>query len=512
MNQVSRMPRKSWNFSLAQSESLLQLFEQILSPLASEGFSAALITPECKTLHMKSGSAVDIATLPQAAHLCHQYLKLRDRDIVIVNDPYSGGTTLSEVTLVAGACFEAPSGEAELLLALRLYLPLRLPSDTKVDSEGVRIPPTPLASRGQINSDLLNAIAAHPLAPETFVDDIQRACRCIQKTLTGIQNLGKDPGSEFKKIHFKRYLSDSSLVFQSMMSRLTMGAKNVSTRLNPNGEILKLHLEVSEKHVLFDFAGTDPATHMGLTEMSTFGVCVAATIGSLDQDIPLNSGVLDHFQVSTPARTLLSIRPPLGTFRGIHLVSNEVGSLVAQAIASLKPQSPVQAGFCGAEASFQVGFASGKNLGLSAQPGTGATKESDGTDAHAVWGSQARDTLSIEEIERRFPLFFVFGGLRSGSGGKGARRGGNGVLYSFRLLEDATLRWMMGAMTNRQDGRDGGKAGLTALVEVTRAAGGETEELASFEGEVLLKAGDEVRIGTSGGGGLGAIAPEPTTT
>jgi len=219
--------RKSWNFSFSQTEALYTLLEELLTPLGC----AALVLPDGKALHVRPSSPADLATLPQAAALCHQYLRLRDGDIAIVNDPSSGGTSLSAITLVAGVCFE----DAELLLVHRLDLAPLLTAQNRLEAEGVRIPPTPLASAlasdTQINTELLGAIAAHPLAPRGLQASILQALKEIAVAIREIKSVARDPGSELKRAGFKRYFADCSRTFKAAMNnRLPLGTTLASSQ------------------------------------------------------------------------------------------------------------------------------------------------------------------------------------------------------------------------------------------------------------------------------------------
>lgn len=500
MAYFARAPKKSWHFSMLQSESLAFLLESFLTPLGH----GALVLPEGKTLHLRTNRAQDIATLPQAALLCHQYLNLRDGDVAIVNDPYSVGTLLSDLTLVVGVRFEENPGvdEIDLLLAQRISFPPRLPQSLALDSEGVRIPPTPVGRIDNLNSDLLNAIGAHPLAPENFVETVNEAGLKIEAVRQKLKIAGTDPGSELKKIDFKRYLADSARAFRNMLGRLPLGTVLHSTRLQPGGELLKLKLDVTETFLNFDFAGSDSSDSIHLTDLITFGACVAATLETFHLNLPLNSGTLEHFQVSTPAKTLLSGRAPTGVFRGMQSGLGSVCNLVVHSFAKLNPSLRSAKGV-GCRGYFEIEFENGQRLADSVAPGEGAQPNESGAHAHALWHPQDANSLSVEELEKKYPLVVTQAGLRSNSGGKGSHLGGDGAVKAYRVKSNAKARWIFGPLMAKQEGLASGRSGLSGEIRIVRSSSQHVDEFTTPEGEVLLEPGDEIRFLAPGGGGFG---------
>jgi N-methylhydantoinase B/oxoprolinase/acetone carboxylase alpha subunit len=333
----------------------------------------------------------------------------------------------------------------------------------------------------------------------------------LEQVRAELKSLGADPAGELKKANLKRYLADSGRVFEMKMNRLPLGMTTVSTQLE-GGATVKLILTVSESRIHFDFAGTDASTTIGLTEMTTFGACLAAVTSVLREKIPMNAGSFEHIQVSTPAKTLLSTRAPSGTFRGINAGVAIVAELVQAALAKLNPLLAV-APAIGADSHFLLTFNDGRVLAGHLPSGAGAQKAADGADALALWAPRFAFDITLEESERRFPLVWQQAGVRPSSGGKGQKRGGDGAVRAFRVSEAAKFRWLSAQRGAKATGLEGGQAGLPTLIEVVRVkptkagASGETEreEFSASEGEIALQPGDKVTLLTSGGAGYGKV-------
>jgi N-methylhydantoinase B len=502
---AGRQVRKSWQFGLAQAHALHNTLCSILEPIGT----GALVLPDGTALAVKPSAPEDIATLPQAARLCHQYLKLNDMDIALTNDPQSGGTTLSDFTLVAGACFESAGHAAEVLLVKRISFPARASSSGKLDDEGVRVPPMPIAARGQVSTDLLAAMSAHPLAPQGLAAAINMGCMELLGLIRKIKAMGADPGSEFRKANFKRYLADCAQVFEDKIHGLPLGAKQITQRLS-SGETIKLQIHVDEAKISFDFAGSDASKSIGLTDMMTFGACMAVTSAMFDRFLPLNAGTFGLIQVSAPSRTLLSGQGPVGTFHSTRFGVAAICEVVRSAFATIDP-SLKAAQNAGASGHVQFEFDDGRFWSCSVQPGLGANASGPGLDAHALWSSkgslvQSTSLQSMERLEGDYPLRALTVGLRPGSGGKGQHRGGSGALLSFEALAPLHLQWNLGSQVGKQEGHSGGRASSSAQIDIVRAKDSSRETHEESTGRVKIEAGDQIHILGAGGGGFGAPA------
>ena len=497
----ARVVRKNWNFAPAEASSLNDILTSIMARLGNsavimvDGAGAKL---DLQILAINASRAADIGTLPQAATLCYSYLKLRDRDIALLNDPSSGGTTLSDFTLVVGACFEGSGPAAELLLVKRISFPARISASGKVDDEGVRVPPMPIVSGGVINNDLISAMSAHPLAPADLADGLKKACAELLDVIGHLKKAAQDPGSALRKIHFKNYLVDSARMLKERMHRLPLGAKIVTTKLT-SGETLKLALRIDEEKIHFDFAGSDGSTKFALTEMMTFGACLAVTASLFPDGLPMNAATFAMIQVSAPSRTLLSGPGQVGSLHSTRFVLAGVCDLVRSAFAALNPAFRASGGAT-ASGHFQFEFADGKFWSGRLQPGSPARADAPGIDAYALW--EPRDRFSFEDVESRFPLKVIGCGIRVNSGGRGQMRGGDGSFYSFEALAPCKARWALGPSIFKLDGAESGRAGQMAKIEIRRA--GTTELVAADNNDwhADLAVGDQIHFFGAGSGGF----------
>jgi N-methylhydantoinase B len=494
--------RRSWNFPISQNEALTDFLDRCLEPLKT----AAMVLQDGRSLHVRAVSPLDIATLPTAAKLCAQYLQLKEDEIAICNDPYSGGSALSEITLVTGLSLTSSSA-SDLFLASRFSLMPSLMHAPTVDAEGLRIPPTPIGARKTRGSDepkwnegILSAMLAHPLAPSDLRQTLEENGRLLLQQARRFKAAMSEKQTLLQAQALKDYLSASTAAAHAALHSLPLGAVHVSNKL-PTGETIKLHLDVRDEKVLFNFSGSDFSANVQLTELMTFGACFSVLNTVLAGRLLPNAASFAVIEVSTPVKSCVNAKFPASVSRGAREGLSQLCWLLYEAFTRLNPALQIAASARGTTA-YEIVFANRSTFYVSLPDGQGATSTRDGMTAWQVWLPSENRQISVEEAEVRFPIQWLSSGLRSNSGGAGQRSGGKGLMQTLCLKQPALLRWSLSNMHLRQ-GTDGGKAGQAAEILI-RKAGGEDETQAANHGEVSLQAGDCFTVLSSGGAGYGA--------
>ena len=107
----------------------------------------------------------------------------------------------------------------------------------------------------------------------------------------------------------------------------------------------------------------------------------------------------------------------------------------------------------------------------------------------------------VEALEIAFPYRLVRYALRTGSGGTGLHRGGDGIVREYEMLAPAIVTMLSERRTVAPWGLAGGADGAAGRNTIIHADGS-TEELPSKFSRRLHR-GDRLRIETPGGGGFG---------
>jgi N-methylhydantoinase B len=484
----------------------LKFFEKISSLFSAFG-RATLLTSDHETLFLKYETLADIGTLPQSAEVSHKYMHLQDGDIVLTNDPYSGGTILSSPTLVLGVGSRLVKGAtpAEFIMASRLTLEPQVAPAKTIDEEGLRIPPSPLYIRGEANNAIIDAIKSLPQAPVGMVEAIQAECKRLLAFRDRFKAQIVSGELNLSRAQIKSYLHDCEHEFRKRVEEFREGTGQSELHIGPKEQI-KLRAEVHEGHFLFDFAGTSPGESLFMTDSATMGAAIGTVLSILRLDAPLNTGVLSRFEIKAPRGSMVNSAFPrplyLGHTDGLNLIANAVSLALAQ----IDPRLAWSASGP-SHCSYELRFRGGKVFWDSLPVGGGATPKNAGVNAAFVW-RRLNLNESIEQNELTYPMQYVNVGLRANSGGAGLRGGGSGIAKALRLLEDAELAWQFVSPLHKPEGLAGGKSALGPELKVKRADGSEIDLAPT--GRMTLQKGDQLIVLSPGGGGFGA--PPVTTT
>jgi N-methylhydantoinase B len=407
----------------------------------------------------------------------------------ILNDPYSGGTHLPDLTIVTRTelgfavtrAHHADVGGPE---------PGSLPADSRVLSdEGVVIPPTRLDDTAlerlvaqmrnpdERRGDLRAQLAAHLLADERLGD------LCARR------------GRERVRAAMEELLAYSERVVRAELCKLPEGRYEASDHLETAAGLVEIHAAVTlgGDSIEIDFAGTDPQVDgnvncpLSVTRSACFYVvrCLTAP------DLPASGGAFEPVTVRAPEGSVVNARPPAAVVAGNTETSSRIVDTV---FAALSQALPVPAHGQGTMNNLVLGndrFTYYETLG----GGQGACPDADGPSAVHVAMSNTLNT-PVEALELSYPVRVERYLLRPESGGEGRFRGGDGVVRELRALERCRLSLLTQRRGLSPAGARGGGDGLPGRNLLNGV------ELPAFV-TTDLEEGDVVRIETPGGGGWG---------
>ena len=474
----------------------LAFLKNFLTEIMSPFDSACCITGDSELLDLHYETLADIGTLATAAQTVIKYFPLKLGDAVLMNDPYSGGTTLSYMTIIT-PLIKGDGQYPDLYLALRTGFRPRLLISKALDEEGLRIPPTPLIQNRIINRAIMDAMTAHPLCPEGLNERIEQLLNGFWPQLDLFQKLNSEKQLLSRPL-IKNYLKESRDSLSLSLSELPHAETKVEKKLS-SGELIRLKLELTSEKIRFDFTGTSTSKRLCLTDSATFGACFGALIAFLQKPLPINSGTFSMIEVASPLGCLLNSKFPSPTFKGMTEGANFVASLILEGLSEIFPHKSVSGS---SQVPTQIGFefTNGKRFFDSLSGGIGATSNQDGSDSIALW---VRNRLqnSVQEIEVRFPLRIQHVGIRKNSGGIGQRKGGNGLSKQYELLEPAHFYWMLEGSKGGAPGLKGASNGSPPEIKILR---GENQiQIDKDEGDLFLEAGTVITVHSGGGGGYG---------
>jgi N-methylhydantoinase B len=422
-------------------------------------------------------------------------VRLRDPgadDVWILNDPFAGGTHLPDITLVTRTrvgfavtrAHHADVGAAE---------PGSLPAESRrLDEEGIVIPPTRLddgileqlvskmRNPGERRGDLRAQLAAHGLAARR----LEELCgRCGQAQVEAAMD--------------ELYAYSERLV-RAAIERLPDGRFEASDTLEPaGGGELEIHaaVTIAGDELEIDFTGTAPQDdgNLNCPLAVTRSACYFVVRCLTDPDVPASGGAFAPVHVRAPEGSLVNARPPAAVAAGNVETSSRIVDVV---FAAFGQALPLPAQGQGTMNNLTLGndrFTYYETVG----GGQGACPDAEGPSGVHVAMSNTLSTPA-EALELAYPLRVERHELRLGSGGRGERRGGDGVVRELRVLEDCRLSLVGERRRHAPKGAHGGEPGLTGRNLLNG------EELPAKTTR-SLRAGDVVRVETPGGGGYGHV-------
>lgn len=431
-------------------------------------------------------------------------------DVIVTNDPYRGGSHLPDVTVVTPV-HEANSGRLLFLTASRAHHaeiggiePGSMPPFSKtLADEGVLVRNFKLIDRGAAREDELKGLlGSGPYPSRSIADNLADVAAQVAANRRGADLLN-DLVGRFTWPVVSAYMGHirsaaAEKVRLALRSRLD-GALRFTDRLD-DGSPISVTVTISRGEATVDFTGTGPVLASNLN--ANRAIVTAATLYVfrclIADDIPLNGGVLDPVTIVLPECLL---NPPARDDPG------ECAAIVGGNVETSQRVVDALLGAFGAAAASQ-GTMNNLTFGdarfgyyETICGGTGATPEADGCSGIHSHMTNTRLT-DAEVLERRYPVRVRSFRLRTGSGGAGRLRGGDGVVRELEFLEPLSV-----AMLSERRGPHppfglaGGGPGALGRNSLRKADGALIDLGGKFRVEVA--AGDVLMIETPGGGGYG---------
>jgi len=410
-------------------------------------------------------------------------------EIYVVNDPYTGGTHLPDLTLVSRApcgfaCSRAHHADVGGME------PASLPADSReLYQEGIVIPPVPLTE------DLLTVLLANMRNPEERRGDLRAQIAAHRLAERRLEELCARRGRDEVRAAMEDLHAYSERMVRSAIARLPDGRYEAEDFLEPvAGELaIRAAVTIAGDEIEIDFEGTSPQYEGNLNcpLAVTRSACYFVVRCLTEPDLPSSGGAYVPITVSAPVGSLVNARPPAAVVAGNTETSSRVTDVVFAAFGQAIPV-PAQ----GQGTMNNITFGNARfTYYETISGGQGACPDDDAPSAVHVAMSNTLNT-PVEALELSYPVRVERYELRPGSGGGGAHRGGDGVVRELRVLEDCRLSLLTERRRHAPQGAARGGPGASGRNLLNG------EELPAKVTR-QLDAGDVVRIETPGGGGYG---------
>jgi N-methylhydantoinase B len=428
---------------------------------------------------------VHLGAMPDAVAAAMS-LGLTRGQVCILNDPYTGGTHLPDVTLVSRTALGYAVSRAHHADVGGME-PASLPAFShELYQEGLIIPPTLLTD------EVVQLFVANARNPDERRGDLRAQIAAHHLAERRIDELCERRGRETVAAAMDALYDYSERMVRAAIERLPDGTWSAEDVVEAVEGLLTIRatVTVTGHEIVIDFTGTSHQ-HRGNLNCPlsvTKSACYFVVRCLTEPDLAASGGAFAPVTVIAPPGCLVNARPPAAVVAGNTETSSRIVDTVFAAFG--RPVAQGQ-GTMNNVALGNDTFTYYETIG----GGQGACADADGPSGVHVAMSNTLIT-PVEALELSYPLRVERWHLREGSGGTGKHRGGDGIVRELRVLEDCRLSVLAERRARAPRGANGGGDGAPGRTLVN----GEEQPAKVTR---ALRAGDVVRIETPGGGGYG---------
>ena len=498
-------------------------------------YSCAIFDSGGEVIAMGDHMPVHLGSMPMSVRAAIESCEPGPGDVVMLNDPFLGGTHLPDITLVAPVFVFVrqrlkSGGRPDFYVASRAHhadvggtYPGSMGLCREIYQEGLRIPPVRIMRAGKMEADVLALLLNNVRTPHEREGDLGAQVAACHTGAERLREVCERYGLERAKKAASELLEYSEQMMRAFVARVPVGTYRAEDFMDGDGisdQPVKIAVtlrfagvrgRVDRGHttghiVTVDFTGTDPQVEgsINAVEAITYSACFYVFRCLLAEDVPATSGLMRPVRVIAPSGTVVNARPPAAVAGGNVETSQRIVDVLLRALAQAIP-GQIPAAASGTMNNLTIGgidprtgdpFAYYETIagGMGARP----TKP-------GVSGVHTHMTNSLntpaEALEYSYPLRVRQYSLRRGSGGGGKHRGGDGIVREIEVLADAEVTLLADRRLRGPWGLNGGSDGAPGKTSVIRLDG--TVECLPGKFNVRLTKGERIRIETPGGGGWG---------
>jgi len=481
------------------------LVASALSPNVRErrDSSAALFDAGGRLVAQAAHIPVHLGAMPEAVEAVRR-LGPAPGDTYVLNDPYTGGTHLPDVTMVHAV---ALGGAVAGYTVVRAHhsdvggsrpgsMP---PHSTEVFEEGIVIPPVRWAVDGVVLGDVERLILANVRTPDVRRGDLAAqlaACERGAERYRGlVARLGPDTvvGAVADLLDYAERQAQAALAERVRPGRYTAEDRLESDGLHDRDVTIRVAVEARPGGLTVDFAGTDDAVsgNVNCPLAVTRSAVLFVLRCLLDEDVPTNGGLHRVVTVHAPHGSVVNAPWPRAVAAGNVETSQRIADVLFLALAGAADLPAQGQGTMNNVVLAGDGWTYYETLG----GGQGGSRGGPGPSGVHVGMSNTRNT-PIEVLELEHPVRVVRYALRSGSGGSGKHRGGDGVVREYEALAPIEASLITERRRYAPQGARGGGPGA-------RGANALNGKALGARAAVRMQPGDRLAIETPGGGGWG---------
>jgi N-methylhydantoinase B len=506
-------------------------------------YSCAVFDSAGQVVAMGDHMPVHLGSMPMSVAAAVKQCALEPGDVVMLNDPFRGGTHLPDITLVMPVSLSGRKHRApDFYVASRAHhadvggtYPGSMGPCREVYQEGLRIPPVKIMRGGKLVADVLALLLNNVRTPEEREGDLGAQIAACQ---TGAQRL-REICARYGVARAKKAAAELLVYSEEMMRAFLRtippghyqaedfldddGVENKPVRIAVTIEVkapsrkkssaVETRLAASPSassrkpaQVTIDFTGSNPQVPgaINAVEAITYSACFYVFRCLLRDDVPATSGLMRPIRVIAPSGTVVNAKPPAAVAGGNVETSQRIVDVLLKALAQAIPDR-IPAAASGTMNNLTIGGIDPRSREPFAYyetiaGGMGARPTKDGVSGVHTHMTNSLNTPA-EALEYAYPIRLRQYCLRSTSGGKGLHIGGDGIVREIEVLTDAQVTLLADRRSRGPYGLAGGADAAPGRTTIIRRDG--SEEDIPGKTSVRLRSGERVRIESPGGGGWG---------
>ncbi|WP_239521133.1 hydantoinase B/oxoprolinase family protein [Pseudooceanicola aestuarii] len=493
-------------------------YSQILN--ASRDFSIGLVDRHCRLISQADHIPVHVGALPWAVRAVEDRFgdDIAPGDVIVLNDPYTGGSHLPDVTVFVPVF---AGGERRLWAVVRAHMGdiggathgAYNPEASEIWQEGLRLPPMKLAEAGRMRDDVIDMILLNVRFPREFRGDLSAMIGAARMGQRSLDRLYAEYSPETVTAAVGFFLDAAERRTRAIVQDWPDGSYDGVAYLDDDGRgrqdvAIRARVTIRGSDLEVDLTGSDAQSDSFVNSpfANTQAAVAMAFAYLIDAEIPKNDGVFRILDVKLKPGTIVNPLEGAPVTMSTTHPANEIVEAITRALQSACPERCA----AGWSRRFRMSI-TGQNPRngrpfvwhlFHARPGGGASSAGDGWSGAGEWHSVGGIKFgSVEVSEARFPLFFETHEFRPGSGGGGQFRGGLGSSMDLRVEVPAYAHTAGEGVRHGSAGIAGGQDGKPHDYRM-QTPEGETA-LRTKQFGIAITQDTLFRIRSAGGGGWG---------
>jgi N-methylhydantoinase B len=482
-------------------------------------YSCAIFDGHGQVIAMGDHMPVHLGSMPMSVRAVIDVLELGVGDIAILNDPYAGGTHLPDITMVLPV-FVPYETSPLLYVATRAHhadvgglYPGSMGLCQEIYQEGLRIPPVKIVETGKLNCSILQLILHNVRTPGEREGDLMSqigACRVGEARLHELIEKYSAPLIRRLSVELLDY---SERLMRAEISKMPTGTVSAEDFLDNDGfndEPIRIKATLSfnptDRTIKISFEGSSAQVESSINAVYaiTYSAVYYVFRCLLPGDAPATAGLMRPITLVAPSGSIVNATLPAPVAGGNVETSQRIVDVLLRALAQALPNR-IPAASSGTMNNLTIGGIDPRTTRPFAYyetiaGGMGARPTEDGISGIHTHMTNSSNT-PIEALEYAYPVRVRSYTYRTGSGGAGKYRGGNGIVREIEVTAPARITLLTDRRIFRPYGLAGGEAG--AAGRSILLSDKESKELPG-KCSLAARTGDVIRIETPGGGGWGA--------